>query len=71
VTGELSQVSPILMPDDRREEHEDRAMIELECPMCETALLVAPAAGELECRGCAITVALPTEWEWDALPIAA
>lgn len=31
-------------------------MVELDCPMCDGALLVAFDAAELACRACAITV---------------
>ena len=46
-------------------------MIELDCPMCETPVLLAPAADELRCRDCAITVALSDEDEWLPLALAA
>lgn len=46
-------------------------MIELECPMCETVLLLAPTAEELRCHGCAITVALSDDDERLPLALAA
>jgi uncharacterized protein YbaR (Trm112 family) len=42
-------------------------MIELDCPRCETPLLVAPTPDELTCRDCAVTVAIVDDDEWLAL----
>lgn len=33
-------------------------MVQLECPLCDGAVLVAFEASELRCRDCAITVAI-------------
>jgi hypothetical protein len=46
-------------------------MIELECPTCESTLLVPPTVDALDCRACAITVPLADEDDQWALPLAA
>jgi hypothetical protein len=46
-------------------------MIEVECPLCATALLLPPAAEELACRDCAITVGLDDEDERMPMALAA
>jgi hypothetical protein len=60
-----------MLPPDARDDWEAGPMIELECPLCEQVLLVAPAAVELACRDCAITVAIVDGEERPALARAA
>jgi len=55
----MSRIGPILVARKARRPATRRLeMIELECPMCDEATVVAFDATELRCEGCAISVGI-------------